>query len=82
VRGVKNLIKKYLGKCFSSPRRLRGVKVPNVDPSHLICEMQIKRWLFETEEKWVDKVILFPPLISSNLHRWMKRLFTFPHEVD
>jgi hypothetical protein len=40
---LKILIKKYLGKCFSSPRRLRGDKVPNVDPSHLICEMQIKR---------------------------------------
>jgi hypothetical protein len=37
------IIKKYLGKCFSSPRRLRGEKVPNVDPSHLICERQIKR---------------------------------------
>jgi hypothetical protein len=32
------IIKKYLGKCFSSPRCLRGEKVPNVDPSHLICE--------------------------------------------
>jgi hypothetical protein len=42
-RNVKNLIKKYLGKCFSSPRCLRGEKVPNVGPSHLICEMQIKR---------------------------------------
>jgi hypothetical protein len=37
------IIKKYLGKCFSSPRRLRGEKVLNVDPSHLICERQIKR---------------------------------------
>jgi hypothetical protein len=37
------IIKKYRGKCFSSPRRLRGEKVPNVDPSHLICERQIKR---------------------------------------
>jgi hypothetical protein len=42
-KNVKILIKKYLGKCFSSPRRLRGEKVPNVGPSHLICEMQIKR---------------------------------------
>jgi hypothetical protein len=42
-RVLLKLIKKYLGKCFSSPRRLRGEKVPNVDPSHLICEMQIKR---------------------------------------
>jgi hypothetical protein len=31
------IIKKYLGKCFSSPRCLRGEKVPNVEPSHLIC---------------------------------------------
>jgi hypothetical protein len=41
--GVLKIIKKYLGKCFSSPRCLRGEKVPNVDPSHLICERQIKR---------------------------------------
>jgi hypothetical protein len=33
------IIKKYLGKCFSSPRHLRGEKVPKVDPSHLIYEM-------------------------------------------
>jgi hypothetical protein len=33
------IIKKYLGKCFSSPRRLRGEKVPNVDASHLVYEM-------------------------------------------
>jgi hypothetical protein len=37
------IIKKYLGKCFSSPRRLRREKVPNVDPSHLIWKIQIKR---------------------------------------
>jgi hypothetical protein len=37
-RDVK-IIKKYLGKCLSSPRRLRGEKMPNVDPSHLIYEM-------------------------------------------
>jgi hypothetical protein len=40
---IVKIIKKYLGKCFSSPRCLRGEKVPNVDPSHLICERQIKR---------------------------------------
>jgi hypothetical protein len=33
---VLKIIKKYLGKCFSSPRRLGGGKMPNVDPSHLI----------------------------------------------
>ena len=33
---VLKIIKKYLGKCFSSPRRLGGGKMFNVDPSHLI----------------------------------------------
>jgi hypothetical protein len=33
------IIKKYPSKCFSSPRRLGGEKMPNVDPSHLIYEM-------------------------------------------
>jgi heme/copper-type cytochrome/quinol oxidase subunit 1 len=33
------IIKMYLGKCFSSPRRLGGGKMPNLDPSHLIYEI-------------------------------------------
>jgi hypothetical protein len=35
---------------FLIPRCLRGEKVPNVGPSHLICEMQIKRRLYDFSE--------------------------------
>jgi hypothetical protein len=42
--GVLNfLLNKVPRQVFLIPRRLRGEKVPNVGPSHLICEMQIKR---------------------------------------
>jgi hypothetical protein len=44
INFVKILIKKKVPRqVFLIPRRLRGEKVPNVGPSHLICEMQIKR---------------------------------------